>query len=154
MKKGFLLFTILSVASFCFAQQSVKFFALSHVEKAAADEPFKVTFVIEGTDFDDFNIPELTDFDIVGAPMQSSNISIVNGEMSKSFKYTYYLQAKAEGTFIIEGATIIVDGETMECDPLEIKVGKHAVLKENLEEGPSFRKDKKKKKKKPATIRV
>ncbi|MEM6724434.1 MAG: BatD family protein [Bacteroidota bacterium] len=156
MKKYGILFSFLLSSFSVFAQQDIKFYAVAHVEKAAVSEPFQVTFVIEGTDFENFEMPELTDFEYAGPPSQSSNISIINGNMTKSFKYTYYLKADAEGEFELGSATIQVQEEEISSAPIMIKVGKTAILKEGIEEEevPFFRKDRKRKKKKPATIKV
>ncbi|MEO1435031.1 MAG: BatD family protein [Bacteroidota bacterium] len=156
MKTYGIIFSCLLSTLSLFAQQEIRFYAVAHVEKAAVSEPFQITFVIEGTDFEHFEKPELTDFEYVGGPTQSSNVSIINGSMSKSFKYTYALMAKSEGEFEIGAATIQVEDEEMRTAPITIRVGKNAVIKEGheRENQPFFRQDRKKKKKKPATIKV
>ncbi|MEM6726006.1 MAG: BatD family protein [Bacteroidota bacterium] len=155
MKKGWTIISFLCLTISLFAQQEIRFYAVSNVEQAAIGEPFRVTFVVEGTDFENLQLPESEYFESKGGSSQSQNTSITNGVMTKSYKFSYFIQANEEGEFEYGPASIEVDGESLFSESLLIKVGKTAIFKEEpAGESPFFRKEKKKKKKAPATIRT
>ncbi|MEM1319142.1 MAG: BatD family protein [Bacteroidota bacterium] len=83
---------------------------------------FKVTFTLEGAAGRQFDPPSFTDFNIVGGPNQSSSMSFVNGEMSQSQSYSFYLEPKEEGSFFIEPSSIQAGEQIMETLPMEIRV--------------------------------
>jgi uncharacterized membrane protein len=90
-------------------------------------EQFRLTYTLNKNG-SDFKGPGLRDFAILSGPSQSSNRSyqIINGAVTQSFQltFTYFLQALEEGEYKIEPATITVDGERIESNPLTIKVRK------------------------------
>ena len=83
---------------------------------------FKVTFTIENGQPVNFTAPAFEDFIIVSGPNQSSSLSIINGESTQSLSYTYYVQPKEEGLFFIEPASVDLDGQARETEPISIVV--------------------------------
>lgn len=83
---------------------------------------FKVEFTIENVRVRDFSPPNLDDFYIVGGPNQSSSFSMTNGEISQSKSYTYHLQPKEEGAFVIKSATVETKEGALTTDPVSIVV--------------------------------
>lgn len=83
---------------------------------------FKVTFTIENGKAINFQAPNFENFTIVSGPNQSSSISIVNGERSQSSSYTYYVEPKEEGLLFIEPASVELDGEAKETEPVSVMV--------------------------------
>lgn len=79
---------------------------------------------------DNFIPPALDNFTVLAGPStsSSSNVSIVNGEVTKTFtlRYTYILQADREGEMNISPARVKVDGKEYESNPLKIEVIKGA----------------------------
>ncbi len=68
-------------------------------------------------------LPEFQDFEVIGAPSSSYQTSIINGDMTSSQSYTYYLNPLREGLLIIEPMTITDDeGNVLDAEPLYIQV--------------------------------
>lgn len=115
--------------SFCFAalisvSQNVEFSARVSDQTVAMNEQFKVVFEINASGTN-FRPPVLTDnFRVLSGPMTSSQMRYVNGKISSSLSYTYILKPMDKGEFIIEPATIEVDGESYSSNPIKIKVTK------------------------------
>lgn len=88
-------------------------------------QQFRLTYSIN-TVIQNFYEPDIDNFIILVGPSrsESSNISIINGKMSRThnLQYTYILQATKEGSFTISPATIKVDGKVYKSNELEIEV--------------------------------
>lgn len=82
---------------------------------------FEVKFTVENA-VGKFTPPDFSDFDIVGGPNQSSSFSMINGVVSRSASYTYYLQPREEGLFYIDVASVETDDKFLETPPVEILV--------------------------------
>ncbi|MEZ5036192.1 MAG: BatD family protein [Chitinophagales bacterium] len=82
---------------------------------------FDISFTVENGNLDKFTPPNFNGFDVYG-PSQSQNISIINGNVSKSFSYTYTLQPKKQGSFTINPANAVINGKTFSTQPIAIKV--------------------------------
>lgn len=91
------------------------------------NEQFYLTYEVnqEGNNFKSGN---LSAFNILGGPSQSSNssISIINGKMEQSttISYTYILSASKPGKFTITPGTIQIGGKTHTSNPVTIEVVK------------------------------
>jgi hypothetical protein len=100
-------------------------FTASARQAVSVGEQFRLTFSVNA-DARDFKAPALGDFYILSGPnpSTSSNIQIINGQVSRSvtLSYTYILQAIKEGDFQIPPAVITVEGRQYESNPLSIKV--------------------------------
>ncbi len=82
----------------------------------------EVSFIIENADGRTFTNPNFEGFDIISGPNSSSSFSMINGETTRSFTYSYFLQPKDVGTYYIEPASIEVDGKFLETKPVELLV--------------------------------
>jgi len=75
---------------------------------------------------DDFDAPSIGGFRVLAGPSTSTstNISIVNGKMTKNYqlKYTYVLQAEKKGQFTIEPAKAKINGKIFKSNTLTIEV--------------------------------
>ena len=117
------------VLSLCFTAllsvaQEVKFSARVSDQTVAMNEQFKVVFEINASGTN-FRPPVLTDnFRVLNGPMTSSQMRYVNGKISSSLSYTYVLKPIDKGDFIIEPATIEVEGEAYSSNPIKIQVTK------------------------------
>ena len=98
-------------------------FTASGPKQIGNGEQFQVTYTLN-TNGSGLVSPSFPDFDLLGGPSQSTNMSIVNGAMSQSVSFTYYLRAKKEGTFTIKPAKIKVNGVEIESNNLTITVTK------------------------------
>ena len=76
----------------------------------------------------DFRGPTFKGFSVLSGPNAShmSSTQIINGQISSSITtgFTYIIQADAEGTFNIGGASCNVDGKRVSCPGFTIKVEK------------------------------
>ncbi|MDP3435852.1 MAG: BatD family protein [Bacteroidales bacterium] len=106
------------------AQTSLKVDAPRVVESG---ESFQVIFSVNAEP-SSFNLPSITDFDLLAGPSQSrmSSTQIINGKRSESIQisYTYVLAPRSEGKFTIPSATVVVDGKSYSSSPVTIEVVK------------------------------
>ena len=90
-------------------------------------ENFRLTFVVNTQDADNFQIGELPDaFEIITGPYTSrqSSFQMVNGHTSSSssITFTFILCATKNGTFTIPAAHVNVEGKKVSSSPLKITV--------------------------------
>lgn len=82
---------------------------------------FQVTWELNGSG-SNFVAPEITDFQVLGGPNQSTSMQFINGNMSQSISYSYVLRAAKEGEFTIAPAKIKVGGNVVESNALTVNV--------------------------------
>ena len=114
-----LVFTMTSFA------QNVTFVATADRTTVGAGEQFEVSFSISASDVNgakNFKPPTLTPFTVLSGPNQSTNMQFVNGQMSGSVSFTYYLYTRQTGRFAIAAATIEYKGTTLKSQSLQIEV--------------------------------
>lgn len=58
----------------------------------------------------------------VAGPNVSSSFSYVNGVSSQEYSQSYILVPTQEGTIYVPSASVMIDGEALETDPIEIFV--------------------------------
>ncbi len=88
-------------------------------------ERFQVTFTANGT-ITGFRAPEFEGLTLLGGPMQSQSVRIVNGAMSQTVSYSYILQAKTEGKFTIPAASADIGGKRVQSTPVTVQVVKQS----------------------------
>ena len=115
------LFSVLFFVSNLVFAQNAKFTASTSSNQVAVGEQFEVSFSLEGSG-EGFRPPSFRGFQILSGPNVSSSVSIVNGDMSSSNAYSYYLVAAKVGVYTIESAFIIDNGHQLKSNPLQIKV--------------------------------
>jgi len=86
-------------------------------------EQFQVTFTLNASG-SAFEGPSFSEFSVLSGPNQSSSVQIINGNITQSLSFTYYLQAKTEGQFKIGSASIVCNGKKLESPPFTISVVK------------------------------
>ena len=114
----FLFFTILYAAQ----AQEPAFKVSINVDSVLMGNRFEVSFTLENAQGQTFRAPDFNNFQVVSGPNQSSSFSMVNGTVSQSLTYSYYLEPKEVGSYYIEEASIDIDGETLYTLPLEVWV--------------------------------
>ncbi|PIP55185.1 MAG: hypothetical protein COX07_01275 [Bacteroidetes bacterium CG23_combo_of_CG06-09_8_20_14_all_32_9] len=106
--------------------QNIQFTASSK-NMVAAGEQFRVIFSLNAKTTS-FKAPAMNDFEVLMGPStsSSSNVQIINGQISQSvsYSYTYILQATKEGKFTINPAEAVVNGKTYKSNSLTIEVVK------------------------------
>ncbi len=88
-------------------------------------ERFQVSFSSSAA-MANFRAPDFEGLTLVGGPMQSQSVRIVNGAMAQSISYTYILQAKAEGKFTIPAASADVGGKRVQSNSVVVQVMKQS----------------------------
>ncbi len=91
------------------------------------DDRFQVTFTFEGTDINSlsgFSAPDFNGFMVLSGPNQSTSMQIINGAVSASLSYSFYLQPRNLGKATIGSASIKYKGNVYKTDPLTINVQK------------------------------
>ena len=124
MKKvTYIFIALLLLADNLFAQS---FSASVNKSNVQVGETFQISFTVENGKMSNFQPPNFGDFALRGGPNQSTNMQYINGSMSRSVSYSYYLQAKKEGTFTIGSAQANISGKTMKTNAVKVTVSKGA----------------------------
>ena len=116
MRKLLLTFTLLAVA-FAYAKADEVTFTADAPSAVVMGQTFRLAYTVNTHDAKGFRVGNITDFDILSGPNQSSSssTSIINGQRtsSKSLTFTCILRPKKEGTYTIPAATIVAGGKQM-----------------------------------------
>ena len=106
-----------------FGQKTVQSSVSSN--QVAAFERFNFEILVNNFDCEVLQ-PDFGGLIVVGGPFQShSNQTVIsNGKRSQlvELKWTYQLQAKEEGTYVISGVTMSCNGDEQETEPIKITV--------------------------------
>lgn len=114
----YILFSLFALSSF---GAKVQFTAKTSHQVVEVGQRFQITFTVNSRG-GNFTPPDFNDFRLLGGPNQSQSMQYINGQVSHSTSLSYILAATEEGTFTIGAASITVDGESYETNPIEIKV--------------------------------
>lgn len=125
MKKLLLTFTLL-VAVIVQVRADELSFTADAPNAVVMGETFRLSYTINTHKAKNFRVGDITDFDILMGPSQSSSssTSIINGvrTSSRTLTFTCILRPKKEGTYKIPAATINVEGKQMTSEELTVKV--------------------------------
>jgi len=69
-----------------------------------------------------FQAPDFSGWKQVSGPNSASSYSFMNGQVSQSSSYTYYLEAPSDGEFIIESASLLTAEKNYKTPPVKIIV--------------------------------
>lgn len=83
---------------------------------------FVARFTLENAEGYNFNPPVFENFDVISGPNQSSEFSMINGEVSQKISYTFYLKPKDIGNYYIAPASIETPGAVLESQVKEVLV--------------------------------
>ncbi|HEY4110464.1 BatD family protein [Puia sp.] len=116
----FLLITL--VPGLCAVGQ-VKFTTVVSSQEVGKTDYLQVEFVVENArQIDDMTPPNFHGFRIAQGPIQSSGMSIVNGNMSQYKALSFVLEPEKTGKFTIGGAVATVDGKHMQSNSVTVTV--------------------------------
>jgi hypothetical protein len=141
-RKYFFQFTLIFFLLLQLVSNAQEFTASVKETTVTDNERFQVSFIFSGKSINDlsqFKPPSFEDFLILSGPNQSTSIQFINGVQSASLTYSYLLQAKSTGNFIIEKAIIVQDGTVYETKPINITVvkGSDKPKQQASDSGPS-----------------
>ncbi|MDD2412463.1 MAG: BatD family protein [Bacteroidales bacterium] len=115
---------IIMLLSWNLKAQDVSFVA-SGPGRVAQGAQFRVSYTVNAQ-ASNFKAPTFRDFNFLGGPNQStsSNMQIINGQVSQTvqYSYTFHLQAVNVGVFEIGEASITVNGQTYRSNKLSVEV--------------------------------
>lgn len=122
--KKILLLVMVAVCCNCLAvaQSEARFTVTVSTDSILLGNYFEVKFTLENAQGEQFEPPAFTDFDVVSGPNTASSFSMVNGKVTQSLSYSYYLEPRDIGNYYILPAAIRVDGKVLETLPLEVMV--------------------------------
>ena len=118
--KIFILLILGCLASLNLSAQ--KFTAFVNKNKVAMNETFQVTFKLEGAQSRSVNYPAFDNFTVLGGPNTSTSMQFVNGKMSQSVSYSFYLRPAKQGKLTIGSASVSVNNKEFKSQPLTIEV--------------------------------
>lgn len=112
---------VLFFVSISFAQ---KFEATADKTTVGENERFQVYFTFEGqsSNVSGFKAPSFEGFRVLSGPNQSTNMQIINGQVSSSITFSFILVPTQVGDFTIGKASVNYSGSQFETNPLTIKV--------------------------------
>ena len=107
--------------------QNATFVATVDRTTVGANEQLQVSFTVSGPDVNgarNFHPPDFKHFVVLSGPNQSTSVQMINGKVSGSQTYSYYLYARQPGKYTIGPATIEYGGSTLQTEPLHLEVVK------------------------------
>ena len=126
--KQLILFSLGILFSINLLAQTPSFTASLSSDTTNLESTFEITFKVEGDKVQSFEPPEFSDFDII-YQNQSTQMSIINGEMTQSVSYIFGLKAKELGSFAIEKASVQIEKMTYYTDFVKIVVDENYIPK-------------------------
>jgi len=121
LKIGVVFLCSLSLSVLSFAQGNFK--VETNRKTMDLSEYVEVKYIVEGGKARNFNPGDLSAFEISGKN-DMSQTNIVNGRVTQSKIYTYYLKPKKEGTFKIAGGSVMIGKTRYRAKPVSITVSK------------------------------
>ncbi len=89
-------------------------------------ERASLSIKISGKNFNSVATPVLPDLKgleyLSTSPSTSSNYSFINGVVSRSYTYTYYIQANQEGRYTIPPVKVTIDGKVYQTQPIPVTI--------------------------------
>ena len=102
--------------------QEIKFTVEISSDTLLIGNYFELKYTIENTSTNHFEPPKLNSHHIVGGPNTSTQMSFVNGEMSQSSSYTYFIEPPDIGSYTIPPAFLKTKDLNLEAPPIDIIV--------------------------------
>lgn len=126
MKNQVFLILLGLVAGFSsFAQQNsdISFSVQVAYDTVGLEEQLEVKYTLSNTKaVANFETPAFNGFQLLAGPMTSQSMSIINGNMTQSVSYTYYVKPTELGAFNIEAASIETEEGTLVTDDMAVIV--------------------------------
>jgi hypothetical protein len=114
---------LLTILPGLLASGQVKFTTVASGQEIGRSDYLKIEYVVENAkQIDQLEPPNFPGFTIVQGPMQSSGMTVINGNVSQSIGVSFVLQPEKMGKFTIQGATATVDGKKIRSNSVTITV--------------------------------
>jgi hypothetical protein len=121
MKKKIIFIAVFVLGIVRLWSQNVEFSATVDKNPVTVGERFTVTFSVNG-DASNFKGPNFKGFTVLGGPMQSQNVQIINGAMSRSLSFSYILTADKIGNYNIDPAIITSNGNSVKSNSIQMRI--------------------------------
>ena len=117
------LVVLIALLPAAFVSGQVKFTTVASSQELGRSDYLQIEFVVENArHIDDLTPPDFPGFHIVQGPIQSSGMTVINGNTSQYKGLSYVLQPARTGKFTIAGATAVVDGQKMRSNAVTVTV--------------------------------
>lgn len=120
MKKWLFIFS-LSIPLSMAAQKDAKISIEVSSDTIGLNNTLEVVITVENAKAKRFNPPTFDGFAVQG-PSTSTSMSIINGDMTQSATYTFYLTPREKGSFKIGSASVDTERGVLKTDDQEIIV--------------------------------
>ncbi|MEO1451524.1 MAG: BatD family protein, partial [Bacteroidota bacterium] len=104
------------------AMQGQTFTAFADRTEVPVGGTIQVSFKLENAQTRDIEYPNFSGFQVLSGPNTSQSMQIVNGAVTQSLTYSFYLSPSKTGTFNIGTAKAKVQGKSYATKPITIKV--------------------------------
>lgn len=114
---------LLTIFIFIRVVYSQSFIASVNNNPVTVSEPFEVSFTFEGRDINslqNFLAPNFGNLKVISGPNHSTRMQIVNGNVTASKTFSYYLVAVSEGKYTIGSATVEYADQKFKTEPIYI----------------------------------
>ena len=137
-----LLFFIPGFLSPVFSQDT-RLTATVSKNKISLNETFEYKIEVSGksTNLPSPQFPDFDSFNVLSGPNTATSIQFINGKMSSSKSFSYYLQPQKFGEFVIPPATLEADGEIISSNEIKVTVTKATDQTEPHSQSPKSRQD-------------
>ncbi|MBV1888205.1 MAG: BatD family protein [Urechidicola sp.] len=120
-KRIYILCCLLLSVAFANAQK-VELVSTVSKSKLGVHQRLRIEFKVNKQGADNFQLPELKNFEVLAGPSSSISQSWVNGKVSYSQGYIFILKPKRVGEFTIPPATIEYKGDIIKSNTVRITV--------------------------------
>ncbi len=137
MIRSIIIFIIFTIQTALAEDVSVK--AYLSQSNISLGSQFQYTLEIQGASVSasDITFPDLNAFFVLAGPNTSSSVQIINGAMSSSRTYSFYLQPKEKGSFTIGPAAFNHKGQNYASNSLTVTVGSSNAPAQQGENAPT-----------------
>lgn len=109
--------------------QEIIFTTEPAARRIGLEDPFQVRYRIQNSNrVRSFELPPMRDFQVLGGPSKSNQVSIVNGERTISVELIYIMKARRTGNLVLSGGLAAVDGREIRSNNVSIEVVPGSVM--------------------------
>ena len=113
--------------------QEVNFYASVDKNPVSTGDVFSLRLTLENGR-GDIEAPDLSDFQVVFGPSQSSSYRIINGQQSSTVTLSYTMRPKEPGRYMIGAATARVGGKSYKTEPFSLEVLRGSASSGNVQQ--------------------
>lgn len=101
-------------------------------KKVGVQDPFELRISAQNvSNLERVILPNTKDFQILGGPSVSTNVTISNGNYNSSVEYTYVLKANRSGSLVFPSSIVRYKGKEYKTNPLTMEVTEGSLANRN-----------------------